>query len=339
MSRLNRRPTKVIEEPEPVAVTRAKRFYTKQQPKAPQVVSASTAPEGIFYQQEVAAYRLPRSLWEPSASNAAVADGRTATLTLDSALRGAQNMIEKGFTQLKIAVSEIDKLQEQDSDRYKGFVEGITKSKGRIAYSLWTELVLGRNGILGTLAGINNMMDHVNGWMAVHADGEDNWSTQLSKFISGEEDSVSGETIMRTLQELKRKQGNAMLLKTRVHELSNRIAASKKGEEEAEAMEHQRMQELEALVKKQKNELSALLDKHHNDLRSKTEEITAKRNEIVNDALKVEQEATKTVNEAAKDVATDVADYAKFTLKSSAVKSSEPAEDPSPVDNNIDPTL
>lgn len=325
MSRLNRRPTKDIEEHEPVAVTRAKRFYTKQQPKAPQVVSASTAPEGIFYQQEVAAYRFPRSLWEPSAASArmAVADGRQATQTLDSALRGAQNQIELAFTQLKIAVNEINKLQEQDSDRYQGFVEGITNSKGNISYSLWTDLILGRNGILGTLAGINNMMDHVNGWMAVNADGDDNWSTQLSKFISDEEDSVDGETVMRTLKELKRKQGNAMLLRNRVHELANRIGASKQGEEEAEKEEHNRMQELEALVKKQKDELSALLDKHHNDLRSKTKEITAKRNEIVNDALKVQQEAEKTVNEAAKDVALDVNEYAKFVLKASAVKSSE----------------
>ena len=318
MSRLNRRPTKVIEEPEPVAVTRAKRFYAKQQPKAPQVVSTSTMPEGIFYQQEVAAYRLPRSLWMPSASNAVVADGRRAAQTLDSALRGAQNQIEKGFTQLKIAVAEIDKLQETDSERYQGFVEGITASKGAIAYSLWTDLILGRNGILETLASINNMMDHVNKWMAVNADNEDEWSTQLSKFIISEEDAVEGEEVMRTLKELKRKQGNAMLLKTRVHELANRIAASKKEEEEAESEQHQRMQELEQLVKKQKDELSALLDKHHNDLKQKTEEITAKRNEIVNDALKVQQEAEKTVNEAAKDVALDVNAYSKFVLKASA---------------------
>ena len=305
MSRLNRRTTKVIEEPEPVAVTRAKRFYPKQKPAPP--APQATAPAGIFYQQEVASYRLPRELFVPSAINKAeYQDGRQSAVTIDNAVHEASADIIKGLERLKIAAFEIKKLSDEDSDNYKGFVEAIADQKNEISYGGWTNLLLGRGGILQTLQESNLVMKEINDFMSQHAGNE--WNVLVARFIEEEEDDAAGT--VEKLKQLKSAQANSMILRSAANELSLRLKEDQDEEKEAQAEQDLRMEELETLVKKQQEVLGALLDKHRNALHEKTKEAIAKSEEISAAAMKAQQLLKKAVREARKSVATEVTEYA-----------------------------
>ena len=305
MSRLNRRPTKVIEEPEPVAVTRAKRFYPKQKPSPP--APQATAPAGIFYQQEVASYRLPRGLFVPSAVNKSeYQDGRGSATNIDSALHGASEIITKGLGHLRMAAFEIKKLSDRGSDNYKGYAEMIGDQKNEISYAEWTNVLLGRGGILQTLQESNFVMKEINDFMTQHAGPE--WNVLVARFIEAEEDDAAGT--VEKLKHLKKAQANSMILRSAAAELSLRIKEDEDEKKEAQAEQDLRMEELEDLVKKQQEVLGTLLDRHRNALHEKTKEAIAKSEEISAAAMKAHQLLKKAVREARKSVATEVTEYA-----------------------------
>ena len=305
MSRLNRRTTKVIEEPEPVAVTRAKRFYPKQKPAPP--APQATAPAGIFYQQEVASYRLPRELFVPSAINKAEYQaGRQSATNIDNAVHEASEDITKALYKLRAAEFEIKKLSDEDSDNYKGFVEAIADQQNEISYGLWTKLILGQGGILRTLQESNLVMKDINSFMSQHAGNQ--WQLLTAGFIEAEEDDASGT--VEKLKHLKKAQANSMILNSAANELALRIKEDQDEEKEKQAEEDARMQELEALVKKQQEVLGALLDRHRNALHEDTKQAVAKSEEISAAAMKAHQLLKKAVREARKSVATEVTEYA-----------------------------
>jgi len=330
MSRLNRRLTTNIEEPVPVAVTRAKRFYPKPQSKATPVVRPSTAPKGIFYQQEVAAYRLPRSLWQASATGPGVpirraskqehADGRQAAVTLDTAIRGTHGFLQKAFYQLQIANNEIERLKDESSERYEGFVEGMG-ANDEISYPDWADLILNQNGIMDKLEGFDVQLQTLNVFMSDH--GGDEWSSKQAGYINRQADLVEDGRTISALHALKNKQAEAVRFAIQANQLKTTIKASQDEDREAEAEQNLREQELEDLVKKQQKELSALIDRHRNDAHEKIKEQIAKRDEIANDSLKISQDVQKQVHEARKEVALDVTRYANTILNNDSAESQE----------------
>ena len=311
MSRLNRRTTKVIEEPEPVAVTRAKRFYPKQKPAPP---APRATPAGIFYQQEVASYRIPREVFIPSAiDKRQYQDGKDAATRIDTAIRVAQKDISNALEKMRVAAFEIKKLSDADSDHYKGFLAELSDTKNDISYRLWTKLILGQGGILEQLQSSNDVLKDINAFMATRPNVGDEWNIQVARFIEVEEDGAANT--VEKLKHLKKAQANAMLLRTSANELALRIKENADAEKEAEAEQNIRRQELEELVKKQQKELSALLDRHRQSLHESTEDEVAKSEEISDAALKATKILKKAVRESRKQVALDVTEYADTIVK------------------------
>ena len=322
MSRLNRRTTKVIEEPEPVAVTRAKRFFPRQKP-APAPPQAG-APAGIFYEQEVR-YRIPRDVFIPSAINKAqYEDGKVAATTMDTAIRVAQKDITNAVEKMRVAAYEIKKLSDTESDHYKGFVDSLSDTKNDISYKIWTKLLLGQGGILEQLQSSNDVLKDINAFMATRPGMGNEWNVQVARFIEVEEDGAANT--VEKLKHLKKAQANAMLLRQAEAELALRIKESTDAEKEGEAAQNLRMQELENLVKKQEEQLHALLDRHRQSLHEATAEENAKSEEIADAALNATNLLKKGVREARKQVALDVTEYADTIVKETEEQELEPQE-------------
>ena len=313
MSRLNRRPTTNIEEPTPVAVTRAKRL---RQPTAPQPAIKPSYPAGIFYQQEVASYRLPRSLWQSSAAGPKsdrqqFALGKQMASAIDDYLHGAHTQVQTALGQLKNAASKIAKLTEEDSPFFKGYKEGL-KDNPNITYKLWGGLIMGNGGIMENLNELNAELKPINVFMAEHSDSA--WNVQIARFLEIEKD--EGQEIQEKLVHLKKQQSNALLLSTTNREFSNSIKASEDADNEALAEQKLRDQEFKDLIKKQQKELNALLTKHNDASTRKTEEIIAKREEIKLDAMKAMKMVRKSVREDKKAVARGVTEFTNTIVKS-----------------------
>jgi len=303
MSRLNPRP----EEPVPVAVSRAKRFFHKKLAPAvsKQVVSAS--PSGIFYEQEVApAYRLPRSLWEPSASDKQdYASGKSMPANIDNCIRGASKQVQNALNELRQALYYIRQLKEEDSQRYKGY-EAVMNANKDISYKIWGKLLLGKGGLLENMIATNDVLSQVNVFMSKHSGNE--WNVDIAKFFETEED--GGEQVTQKLKHLKMQQSNAMLLRSANNELASQIQQSMNVDKEAEEEERLRMAEVEALVKKQAKDLSALLDRNRAASEAKLKDQLANREEIATNAMKSGKLVKRSVDEAKKEVALEVTNYA-----------------------------
>jgi len=313
MSRLNRKSTTNIEEPVPVAVTRAKRFFNTKRP-VEQAVKLG-APVGIFYQQEVASYRLPRSLWNPSAAGSKQhAKGLKMPELIDNGIESAKKFIQNALNQLKMVNFQLEKLKEEDSEIYKGYVEGIQASPN-ISYKLWGKLLLDNGGLLQNQQAINDELKVINTFMASHSDND--WNVEIAKFIETEED--SGQQVTEKLQYLKKNQANAMRLRIANNELATQIKESQDADVEAVQANALREQELLDLVKNQQKQLNALIARHHEDEQRETKEQIAKRDEIAENALKASKLIKHSVRAAKQEVARDVTAYADTIV--------EPGED------------
>lgn len=301
MSRLNRRPTKNIEEPVPVAVTRAKRL---RPPPAEPVIKPSY-PAGIFYQQEVASYRLPRSLWQPSASDKQrFAIGKQIPTDIDTYLRQARTKIQNALIDFKNTVAKIAMLKEEDSNIFKGYKTGLADNK-TANYKIWGEIIMGNGGIMETLNETNAALKPINAFMAEHSEGD--WDVEIARFLEIEED--QGQEIQERLVHLKKQQSNALLLSTTNSELSTQIKASEDADNEALAEQRLRDQQLTDMIKKHEKELNALLKKNNDDARRKTNEIIAKRQEIKLQTMKVRKMVREGVREDKREVAKSVTEF------------------------------
>ena len=311
MSRLNRKPSTNIEVAVPVAVSRAKRFYGTKKPVEPDVKLG--APAGIFYQQEVASYRLPRSLWNASAvpkGKQQHAKGRNLPEIIDDGIRKANNKIQEALNHLKSVAYNLKLLQEEDSEIYKGYVEGLGANEN-ISYKIWGDLLLGNGGLLQNQQVINDELKEINNFMAGHS-GND-WNVSIAKFLETEED--SGQVVQEKLQALKKNQANAMRLRIANNELATDIKESQDADRQAEAADALREQELQDLIKEQQKQINALLTRQRADSERETKEQIAKRGEIVENALKVGKLVKKGVKQLKKEVATDVTAYANTIVE------------------------
>lgn len=307
MSRLNRRPTKIIEEPVPVAVTRAKRL---RPPPAEPVIKPSY-PAGIFYQQEVASYQLPRSLWQPSASDKQqFALGKQIPTAIDSYLRKAQTKIQNALVDFKNAANKIAMLNEEDSNIFKGYKTGLADNK-TANYKIWGDLIMGNGGIMETLNKTNAVLKPINAFMAEHSG--DDWDVQVARFLEIEQD--QGQEIQEQLIHLKKQQSAGLLLRTANSELSAQIKTSEDADNEALTEKRLRDQELTDMIKKHQKELNALINKNNDDAARKTKEIIAKRQEILLDTMKVSKLIKKGLREDRKEVAKSVTEFTNTIVK------------------------
>lgn len=313
MSRLNPRP----EEPVPVAVSRAKRFFHKKFVPAVSKQLVSASPSGIFYEQEVApAYRLPRSLWEPSAASQQASDkqnyatGKSMPLNIDNCIRGAEKQIQTALNELSRAVYITNQLKEEDTQLYKGYQATLDANKD-ISYEIWGKRLLGKGGLLETMRATNDVLAQLNVFMAEHSGNE--WNVDIAKFIEIEED--GGEEVTEKLKHLKIQQSNAMLLRSANNELTSQIQQSMDMDKEAEEEQRLRMAEVEALVKKQAKDLSALLNRNRAASEAKLKDQLANREEIATNAMKSGKIVKRSVNEAKREVALEVSNYANTIVK------------------------
>jgi len=308
MSRLNRRPTKIIEEPVPVAVTRAKRL---RQPTTQPLAIKPSYPAGIFYQQEVASYRLPRSLWQPSAGDKQqFAMGKQIPTGIDSAIRGARTKLQNALFDLNNVKAKIAMLKEEDSNIFKGYKTGLADNK-TANYKIWGEIIMGNGGIMETLNKTNAALKPINSFMAVHSEGD--WDVEIARFLEIEQD--QGQEIQERLVHLKKQQSNALLLSTTNSELSSQIKASEDADNEALAEQRLRDQEITDMVKKHQRELNALIKKNNDDAARKTNEIIAKREEIKLQTMKVRKMVREGVQEDRREVAKSVTEFTNTIVK------------------------
>ena len=307
MSRLNHRPTKIIEEPVPVAVTRAKLLRRSTAP--PPAIKPHLV--GIFYQQEVASYRLPRSLWQPSASDKQqFAMGKAIPTAIDSYLRQARTKIQNALIDFKNAASKIAMLKEEDSNIFKGYKTGLADNK-TANYKIWGEIIMGNGGIMETLNDTNAVLKPINAFMAEHSG--DGWDVQIARFLEIEQDQA--EKIQEQLIHLKKQHSAGLLLRTANSELSAQIKASEDADNEALAEKRLRDQELTDMIKQHEKELNALINKNNDDAARKTREIIAKRQEILLDSAKVSRLIKKGLMEDRKEVAKSVTEFTNTIVK------------------------